>query len=730
MADNLSPGLYPKERAASAGAIAGVTASTYATCGWLRKGPVDEPQLITSFAKFVQTYGTYWRNSYIPFMVDAFFNNEGTRCWINRVVPSSAVKAASAAGLDSAATQAIFYTRKLADPVITLAPGKYNIKVTVSGGTATTIDVTGDAGVGGSYALSVIAGVVHPILQALSPKGSCVVEATVGGGSRLKFFTDVAGATSSLKFEEPAATPCSKELLGLDTTSTSYTYNGEAAIDWSLLAKWAGAAYNQNRMCITGNLDSQDGHGGHTAFDVEIQEESAVGAGDWDAFESEIYEALIFDNAADDNFAPTVINERTNIMTITQGVTFGIPRVLKSYSRANECVAEGNAALQTFSGTLLYPALYAGSLRIVAGAVTATDQGDNTLTGAGVTSGTINYTTGAWSVTFAVAPGSGVLIMAQYDTTAPSTELCAQLTGGTDGTGPLTRGDVSDPALSASKKGIYAFNTVEEILNLSLPDFAGVVAVANDITAYAAGRQDIFGIHTTAIAQTPTNVEQWVRRTAQYNTSYGALYYPWVKIYDPIANDGRTLTVPPDGFVAGVYARTDSRRNVGKSPGGITDGQLVGVLGLERNLDQGERDLLYPARVNPIISTPSTGRCVWGVRTLSLDAEWRYVNARRLFIYVKKAVYNASWWIVFENNGPALWARIKSQGDAYLLNLFNDGYFAGETPADAFLVKCDADNNPQSSIDAGIVIVDYYLAPNKPGEFVWLQFRQKTKSAA
>jgi hypothetical protein len=379
---------------------------------------------------------------------------------------------------------------------------------------------------------------------------------------------------------------------------------------------------------------------------------------------------------------------------------------------------------------LLYPAVYLGSLRIVAGAITATDQGDGTLTGSGITSGTINNTTGVYSVTFAVAPLAGVLVVASYDTQASSEELCCQLTAGTDGTGPLSRADVSDPALEASKKGIYAFNSVNEVLNISLPDFAGVVAVANDVHSLNESRKDRFAINTIPIGTTPVNAEKWARNTAQYNTKYGALYYPWIKIYDPIANDGRTLTVPPDGFVAGVYARTDSRRNVGKSPGGITDGQLVGALGLERELDQGERDLLYPARINPLISTPNTGRCVWGVRTLSLDAEFRYINATRLEMYLMKAFYNSSFWIVFENNGPGLWSRILTQSNGYMLNLFNDGYFAGESPSDAFYVQCDSDNNPQSSIDAGFVIVDYYFAPNKPGEFVHLRFQQKTKTAS
>jgi phage tail sheath protein FI len=722
MAEFLSPWLYTVERKASAGAIAAVSTSTYATVGWLRKGPVDKPQLITSFGKFVEVFGTYWRNSYVPFAVAAFFQNGGARAYISRVVPSDATKSADSTGLDTAVSSATFYTRQLADPLTTLDATHYNIGLAIDGAPAADIDVTGDSGVGASYALSALATTIDGTAGI-----SCVVEAVLGGGDRLKITSDSTGPTSSLVFSAATANDCSKELLGLDTSGGSFTYEGAAAIDWTLTAAWPGAAYDQTRFCISGNPDYQDGDGGYTAFDVEEQEESSAGAADWQTMES--YDAVVFDDDTSDQFAPTVINGETDYIKIEEGATFDTPSALKSHQRANECVGEGDAAATTFSGTLLFPAVYEGSLTIVAGAITATDQGDGTLAGTGIVSGTINYTTGAWTLEYSAAPAAAVLLIAAYSTPATSTEVCVQLAGGTDGTGPLARADVSDPALEASKAGIYAFNAVDEILNMSLPDFAGTVTVANDLFSYAENREDIFVIAATALGVDPSDAEKWIRNTAQYNTSYGALYYPWVKIEDPIAADGRGLNIPPDGFIAGVYARTDSNRNVGKSPGGIEDGKILGAIGLERDLDKGERDLLYPARINPLVSTAQTGRAVWGVRTLSYDAEWRYINARRLFIFCKKSVYNASFWTVFENNGAGLWSRMKAQGDGFFLNLFRDNYFAGETPAEAFFIQIDEENNPQEAIDAGLLTADYYIAPNKPAEFVRIRFQQKVKAA-
>jgi phage tail sheath protein FI len=138
----------------------------------------------------------------------------------------------------------------------------------------------------------------------------------------------------------------------------------------------------------------------------------------------------------------------------------------------------------------------------------------------------------------------------------------------------------------------------------------------------------------------------------------------------------------------------------------------------------GERDFVYPNKVNPLISSAQTGLAVWGVRTIAIESEWRYINARRLFMYVEKSVFNSTHWVVFENNGPALWAKIKSQLNGFLTNLFNEGYFAGNSPSQAFYVTCDETNNPQSSIDAGQVIIDVGLAPNKPAEFVRFRFQQ------
>ena len=228
------------------------------------------------------------------------------------------------------------------------------------------------------------------------------------------------------------------------------------------------------------------------------------------------------------------------------------------------------------------------------------------------------------------------------------------------------------------------------------------MAVGNDLISYAETKGDRFIILSTPLGKTPVQAKNWIKNVAQWNTSYAALYYPWITIADPLTIDSRPLNIPQDGWIAGVFARTDKNRNVGKAPAGINEGRLNGIIGVERVLDQGERKVVSPARINVIRSDAQVGRAVWGARTLSKDTEWQYIQARRLFIFVKKSLYNASFWAVFENNGPGLWARIIAQYDSFLKNLFEQGYLAGTTPAEAWLVKVDSDNNPQSAIDSGL----------------------------
>jgi hypothetical protein len=137
-----------------------------------------------------------------------------------------------------------------------------------------------------------------------------------------------------------------------------------------------------------------------------------------------------------------------------------------------------------------------------------------------------------------------------------------------------------------------------------------------------------------------------------------------------------------------------------------------------------------PEKINCLVQWPQTGRCVWGVRSLDIaGGEWPYIQMRRLFMFLEKSVFKATHSHVFKNNGPALWSAIRTQITNFMLGLFQAGYFAGTTPDEAFFVICDRTNNPQNTVDQGIVFCDIGAAPNKPAEFLVFRFQQKALAA-
>jgi len=305
---------------------------------------------------------------------------------------------------------------------------------------------------------------------------------------------------------------------------------------------------------------------------------------------------------------------------------------------------------------------------------------------------------------------------------------------GTFTTSTYSRSQFTNPLLQSTKQGLYALDEVDELLQVIIPDFAGDVTVTGDLLDYAASRSylpsggDRFIIITVPVGSDPQEAVDWFRYDLGRFSKWAALYWPWIKIADPLA-DGRTLTMPPLGHVAGIYARTDSSKSVGKAPAGTVDGALNWLTGLEYISTQGERDYVYPNKINPLISSTQTGLAVWGCRTIAQESEWRYVHARRLFMFMEKSIYNATAWIVFENNGAGLWSRIKAQIDGFMNGLYTGGLFYGNSPSEAYFVIVDDTNNTTSTIEAGQVIIDVGAAPNRPAEFVRFRFQQATLAA-
>lgn len=228
-----------------------------------------------------------------------------------------------------------------------------------------------------------------------------------------------------------------------------------------------------------------------------------------------------------------------------------------------------------------------------------------------------------------------------------------------------------------------------------------------------------------AILDTPPGLNAkeariWRRETTKFDSSYAAMYYPWIQVQDPVSN--RPIMIPPSGHMAGIWARSDNTRGVHKAPANET---IRGVIGLEREITKGEQDTLNPEGVNCIRAFPGMGIRVWGARTLSgSNPSWRYLNVRRLFNYVEKSIERNTQWVVFEPNDPRLWGRIRRDVTAFLTNVWRTGALFGLTPEEAFYVKCDEETNPQSQRDVGMLVIEIGIAPVKPAEFVIFRISQ------
>lgn len=489
-----------------------------------------------------------------------------------------------------------------------------------------------------------------------------------------------------------------------------------------------------------------------------------------DGVNQEVFNELVADDATDSDYFGTAVNDPDLGSALIQLVEpanedvapFTLNGVLQSF-----VVGGGDGAQLDFGstdgtgGTPTIPVAFrsdaisplpmqSGSLTItyvdVNGTTrTITDDGAGNLQGdvdpaAPAGYNVVNYTTGAFafrvpagqepapaeSSHLAVPTGNeaGSQITAAYYTTPADAIVTDALSGGSDGVAGITRNELTNPTLKADREGMYALLTTDQLLNVGIPDAAGDVAMAVDQVAEAETNGKWFIILASTPGLSPQGVRDYRRNTLGISTTYAALYWPYIRIEDPVTNRG--LNIPPIGHVAGVYARTDTTKSVGKTPAGRTDGRLAFATGIERQFEFDEIDVFFEAQVNAIVDTPQTGIAVWGGRTLeNPPGDFRFVHVRRLFNFLKASIFNATHGFVFENVGAALRSRITLSVETFLLGLFQQGLFAGTTPDQAFKVICDETNNPPNVEQSGTVICDIFVATNVPGEFIVFRIQQK-----
>ena len=273
------------------------------------------------------------------------------------------------------------------------------------------------------------------------------------------------------------------------------------------------------------------------------------------------------------------------------------------------------------------------------------------------------------------------------------------------------------------RTGLQAFNEIDEVNILCIPGVTSKTVQQAMIT-HCEKMKDRFCI-LDPIKDADLTAIQAQKNDVVSEKGYGALYYPWIKVSIETMKAGKMDSlkdfVPPSGYVAGIYARSDTERGVHKAPANEI---IRGALEIKLSITRGEQEILNPKGINCIRSFPGRGIRVWGARTTSSDTLWKYVNVRRLFLFLEESIEEGTQWVVFEPNDEKLWARVKQTITQFLTRVWKDGALMGTTPEEAFFVKCDRTTMTQDDIDNGRLIVLIGVAPVKPAEFVIFRIAQ------
>ncbi|QQO11442.1 phage tail sheath subtilisin-like domain-containing protein [Breznakiella homolactica] len=300
--------------------------------------------------------------------------------------------------------------------------------------------------------------------------------------------------------------------------------------------------------------------------------------------------------------------------------------------------------------------------------------------------------------------------------------------GGNDGIAEISPGDFIGHYNGLNDhRGLGALESRDDISLIAAPDIPWLLGQAGKTPEER--EQGVFAVQSAMVEQAERfpgrfavldipgvfdslKAMQWAKK---FDSPSAAAYYPSIDVIDPLDPQGfKTVRIPPSGAICGSIVATDSEKGIFHAPANTT---LQGAVGLSSRIEDREYELLYPAGVNLLKYFPGRGIKIWGVRTLSSDPEWKYINVRRTFSAICKSLKQGTQWAVFEPNDKNLRKRLVRQVSGFLLDLWLKGYLAGSTAEQGFFVRCDEELNPPENIDQGILTFEAGLAITKPAEF-------------
>ncbi len=673
-----TPGVYVEEKKAGVQPIEGVSTSVAAFIGVTARGPISKATLVTSMAEFVQIFGgaipiiVGSQERYVYYAVRHFFQEGGTTCYVVRTVGYTDVNDASSVNAVSAFND--FAGFQLDGT--TSVPGALHVAAINEGLWGQSMDVQVESASRFSLLLAESVTVGANTTITLKENSDVVV------GSVLYLVEQVTGVVKSVDIAGKAITFRPGLTAEAGPTLSASILDNVAVFSPDM--KFMSAANVSATVAVTSTTDS-------AAIGLDSVNRisgAPLRAGD----------LLNFSRGASAMVVVTKVSEK----------------VLPGPETAM-MVEFASATLPAFD--LTHTRVYARDFDLV-----VRDRASAALLETHTHLSLINENRRDY-VNDRLAVGSGASKLIRANEAAGTAAIVAQdtqftaLGGGNDGLSTFGDDDLIGSPVTGT--GLFALDAVTDVSLLVIP--SSPIAVTQAAIAYCEDRRDLF-----FIMDLPGASLDPAAYVANLSSSYAAIYYPW--IYDDDPATGKPVLLPPSGAVAGSYAQTDTTRGVHKAPAGVDNGYLNSATAIQRIVTKAETDILYQKRVNVIRKFPE-GILIWGTRTLSAEPAWRYVNVRRLFIFLERSIERGLQWVVFEPNDYGLWKSVKRNVSAFLRVQWEEGKLVGTTEERAFFVRCDEITNPRDTVDVGQVIAEIGVAPSKPAEFVVFRFKQFAGSA-
>ena len=718
--------------------IAPVSTAVLAIAGVTERGPHTRT-LVSSPQEYQDTFGGYTANGQVKQALDGYFQNGGVQVYVKRVVhytdlanPATSTSTAATLTLQTAlgAPFAATFTGTTVLGTLNMTPAD-TVVVAVDGNAPDT--ATFDA-------------------TAATLLGTQTETFGLADGQTLSFDVDGSGVQTAVfntaEFVSIAAATALEVCAVLNAEITGIN-----------------CTVDTNAVRITsdrkGTGSSLDTFAGTALATLGFTAATNTGTGDVSNIDAVTFAEVktVLEADLTSGSGVTVTQEGGGQITVTSNTTGGSSELavsagtlqaLMGFDLATHSGGTG-AAQDTLKVDAKTDGTYGNSLRVLVAAATSGDADEFNLSveedgiivevfpNLSMIDADTNY---AETVINNAATGSNLISVEDMDASAPSpadvpaSGTFGPLSGGGDGLAGLVDADFVGDAT-----GETGFRGFDDVLNLTLlicPD-RPTAAVQNAMLTYCETTRDMamFAVLDPPAASTAAGIVTYVTTTAALKgaSEFGAIYWPQVKVLNPstaVFGTPDTITVPPSGHIAGVYARVDGTQIAGvfSPPAGTENGRLLGVIGFETDEVKKEatRDIIFPQRINPLTVFPGSARHVDGARTLKGDGNFPSVSERRGAIFVEQSLKDGLQFARHKNNTEALRAAVTRSATAFLLIQMNNGAFRSRDPKTAFFVDFGAGLNPPSVQFAGQLIGRIGIATNKPAEFIILRFSQDTRA--